>query len=79
MFCDCSSTSPATIIIGPLKPGTYNFVGEYHESTTQGRLVAKWTASMLATVIIAFREVPEAALVVSIVLAATRGVLRRGL
>ena len=34
---------------------------------------------MLATAIIAFREVLEAALVVSIVLAATRGVARRGL
>ena len=34
---------------------------------------------MLATAIIAFREVLEAALVVSIVLAATRGVPRRGL
>ncbi|MBE0627397.1 MAG: FTR1 family protein [Burkholderiales bacterium] len=34
---------------------------------------------MLATAIIVFREVLEAALVVSIVLAATRGVLRRGL
>ena len=31
----------ATIAIGPLKPGTYTFVGEYHESTAQGRLVAK--------------------------------------
>ena len=34
---------------------------------------------MLATIIIVFREVLEAALVVSIVLAATRGVFRRGL
>ena len=34
---------------------------------------------MLATAIIVFREVLEAALVVSIVLAATRGVMRRGL
>jgi len=34
---------------------------------------------MLATVVIVFREVLEAALVVSIVLAATRGVLQRGL
>jgi len=31
----------ATIIIGPLKPGTYKFVGEFHESTAQGRIVAK--------------------------------------
>ena len=31
----------ATISIGPLQPGTYKFVGEYHESTAQGQLVAK--------------------------------------
>jgi plastocyanin len=31
----------ATINIGPLKPGTYKFVGEYHESTAQGQIVAK--------------------------------------
>ena len=31
----------ATIAIGPLKPGTYKFVGEYHESTAQGQIVAK--------------------------------------
>jgi plastocyanin len=30
-----------TISIGPLKPGTYKFVGEYHEATAQGRIVAK--------------------------------------
>ncbi|MDP1952188.1 MAG: cupredoxin domain-containing protein [Betaproteobacteria bacterium] len=33
--------SQALISIGPLKPGTYKFVGEYHESTAQGRIVAK--------------------------------------
>ena len=31
----------ATISIGPLKPGTYKFVGEYHEATAQGRIIAK--------------------------------------
>ena len=31
----------ATITIGPLQPGTYKFVGEYHESTAQGQIVAK--------------------------------------
>ena len=31
----------ATISIGPLKPGTYKFVGEYHESTAQGEIIAK--------------------------------------
>ena len=31
----------ATIRIGPLKPGTYEFVGEYHESTARGRIIAK--------------------------------------
>ena len=33
--------SEATIIIGPLKPGTYKFVGEFHESTAKGSIVAK--------------------------------------
>lgn len=33
--------SQAIITIGPLKPGTYKFVGEYHESTAQGQIVAK--------------------------------------
>jgi plastocyanin len=31
----------ATISIGPLKPGTYKFVGEYHEATAKGQIVAK--------------------------------------
>ena len=31
----------ATISIGPLKPGTYKFAGEYHEGTAQGQIVAK--------------------------------------
>jgi plastocyanin len=31
----------AVIFIGPLKPGTYKFFGEFHEATAQGRVVAK--------------------------------------
>ena len=31
----------ATIYIGPLKPGTYRFIGEYHEATAKGEIVAK--------------------------------------
>lgn len=31
----------AVILIGPLKPGTYKFYGEFHEDTAQGRIVAK--------------------------------------
>jgi plastocyanin len=31
----------AIILIGPLKPGTYKFFGEFHEATAQGRIVAK--------------------------------------
>jgi hypothetical protein len=27
--------------IGPLEPGSYEFVGEFHEATAKGRLVAK--------------------------------------
>lgn len=33
--------SQATINIGPLKPGTYKFFGEFHEKTAQGQIVAK--------------------------------------
>jgi Cupredoxin-like domain len=31
----------AVVIIGPLKPGTYRFMGEYHSATAQGRIIAK--------------------------------------
>ena len=31
----------ANIIIGPLKPGTYKFVGEFHEDTAKGRIIVK--------------------------------------
>ena len=30
----------ATIFIGPLKPGRYTFVGEYHEASAKGVVVA---------------------------------------
>lgn len=33
--------SSATLTLGPLKPGSYKFVGEYHEKTAQGQIVAK--------------------------------------
>jgi plastocyanin len=33
--------SKATIWIGPLKPGAYEFVGEYHEDSARGRIIAK--------------------------------------
>lgn len=31
----------ATIFIGPLKPGRYPFVGEFHEKTAKGVIVAE--------------------------------------
>ena len=31
----------ATVRIRPLRPGTYNFEGEYHEDTAHGTLVAE--------------------------------------
>jgi plastocyanin len=31
----------ATITLGPLDPGRYDFYGEYHEDTAKGTLVAK--------------------------------------
>lgn len=33
--------SSVTIFIGPLKPGSYPFVGEFHESTAKGVITAK--------------------------------------
>jgi cupredoxin-like protein len=31
----------ADILIGPLKPGTYGFFGEFHPKTANGQIVAK--------------------------------------
>lgn len=33
--------SKATIWVGPLKPGRYDFVGEFHEKTAHGALIAE--------------------------------------
>ncbi len=33
--------SKATIYIGPLKPGTYEVFGEFHQETAQGKIIAK--------------------------------------
>lgn len=33
--------SKAGVSVGPLKPGAYEFVGEFHESTAKGTLYAK--------------------------------------
>jgi hypothetical protein len=33
--------SKATVRIGPLKPGRYNFVGEFHERTAKGVIIAE--------------------------------------
>lgn len=30
-----------SVFVGPLKPGTYKFVGELHEETAHGKLVVK--------------------------------------
>jgi hypothetical protein len=31
----------ATVRIGPLKPGRYDFVGEFHEATAKGTVIAE--------------------------------------
>ena len=36
-----ASKSQATIFVGPLKPGEYAFVGEFHEDTAVGKLIAR--------------------------------------
>lgn len=33
--------SRATIYVGPLKPGSYEFFGEFHEATARGRIIAR--------------------------------------
>ncbi|MGI9212390.1 MAG: cupredoxin domain-containing protein [Methylococcaceae bacterium] len=33
--------SQVVMTIGPLKPGTYEFFGEFHESTAKGRITVK--------------------------------------
>lgn len=33
--------SKATVRIGPLKPGRYNFIGEFHEDTAKGVIIAE--------------------------------------
>lgn len=33
--------SKASVFVGPLRPGTYAFFGEYHEDTAKGRLIVK--------------------------------------
>ena len=33
--------SKGIVRIGPLKPGRYNFIGEYHESTANGVVIAE--------------------------------------
>ena len=36
-----AGSSQGVVRIAPLKPGTYEFVGEYHEETAKGRLIAE--------------------------------------
>ena len=36
-----AGNSKATIWVGPFKPGRYEFVGEFHEDTAKGELVAE--------------------------------------
>jgi hypothetical protein len=33
--------SEATIYVGPLPPGTYEFIGEFHSATARGRIVVR--------------------------------------
>jgi len=36
-----AGNSEGIVIIGPLDPGTYSFMGEFHADTAQGKIVAK--------------------------------------
>jgi hypothetical protein len=33
--------SQGVVHIGPLNPGSYDFIGEYHDSTAKGRVIAE--------------------------------------
>jgi len=33
--------SRATVFIGPLKPGTYEFFGDFHQETAQGKIIVR--------------------------------------
>ena len=33
--------SKGTIFIGPLKPGAYEYFGDFHQATAQGKIIAK--------------------------------------
>lgn len=36
-----SGGSEATVYVGPLPPGTYDFIGEFHADTARGRLIVR--------------------------------------
>jgi hypothetical protein len=36
-----SSNKKVALIIGPLKPGTYKFFGDFHQKTAQGQIIVK--------------------------------------
>ncbi|MEI9805303.1 MAG: cupredoxin domain-containing protein [Pseudolabrys sp.] len=69
--------SKGTVRVGPLKPGRYPFIGEFHEGDRQRRLDrginhARRTDHRF------FVKSSKPALIVGIVMAATRGVAGRG-
>lgn len=36
-----AGSSQAVVRVAPLAPGTYEFIGEYHEETAKGRVIAE--------------------------------------
>lgn len=36
-----AGNSEGVVFVGPLDPGTYEFIGEFHEDTAQGKVVVK--------------------------------------
>ncbi|NDF12993.1 MAG: cupredoxin domain-containing protein [Proteobacteria bacterium] len=36
-----AAKSKGVVLIGPLKPGSYKFVGEFHEETAKGTIIVK--------------------------------------
>ena len=60
------------VFVGPLKPGRYEFVGDFSPTTARGWAVA--SRPTFGAAVVVFRELPEASLVLGIVLAAASGV-----
>src|ERR1700730_17893774 len=72
-----AGSSDATINVRAQKPGRYEFFDEYNEKSARAGLLVMQDDVVIAALIIVFREVFEAGLIIGIVLAVTRTVKHR--